>query len=224
MPIRVRPGGQLLKACRTPTSRYLTNLSVPPRRRTPSHPALRTMSSTSNAGPATTGSRPAPATSTSPLPGNTSSASPGTPASGGAAPAPSSSPSHPPQPAVTVTVTDDSEPSTEPSDGAATNSSSSKPQDPTVKQAFPALPSPDSVTPTTSEEGTTTMQVNGQPIALDKLGPMVVGRDGTISRIANWQEMTDLERENTLRVLGKRNQLRLGNLRAGLPADHKPGR
>jgi predicted Fe-S protein YdhL (DUF1289 family) len=66
------------------------------------------------------------------------------------------------------------------------------------------------------------VHVNGQPIALDSLGPMVVGRDGTVSRIANWHEMTDLERQNTLRVLGKRNQLRLGNLRAGLPADHKP--
>lgn len=58
-------------------------------------------------------------------------------------------------------------------------------------------------------------------MALDKLGPMVVGRDGAISRIANWPEMTELERENTLRVLGKRNQLRLANLRAGRPADEQ---
>jgi predicted Fe-S protein YdhL (DUF1289 family) len=89
---------------------------------------------------------------------------------------------------------------------------------------LPALPAPDSIPATDgSSQGIQTVHVNGQPIALDNLGPMVVGRDGTISRIANWHEMTDIERQNTLRVLGKRNQLRLGNLRAGLPADQKPG-
>ncbi|KAF2147033.1 uncharacterized protein K452DRAFT_194342, partial [Aplosporella prunicola CBS 121167] len=46
-------------------------------------------------------------------------------------------------------------------------------------------------------------------LRLDHLGPMVVNRDGTLSRIANWEGMTELERTNTLRVLGKRNQLRL---------------
>lgn len=65
------------------------------------------------------------------------------------------------------------------------------------------------------------MEVNGQAVALDGLGPMVVGRDGMLSRIANWGDMTELERTNTLRVLGRRNQLRLANLRAGLPADQK---
>jgi hypothetical protein len=42
---------------------------------------------------------------------------------------------------------------------------------------------------------------------------MVVNRDGTLSRVANWAEMTPHERQATLRVLGKRNQLRLGALR-----------
>ncbi|KAK4130332.1 hypothetical protein BT67DRAFT_334561, partial [Trichocladium antarcticum] len=50
-------------------------------------------------------------------------------------------------------------------------------------------------------------------VALDSLGPMVVGRDGTVSRIGNWHEMTAHERALTVRVLGKRNQLRLGNLK-----------
>jgi len=53
---------------------------------------------------------------------------------------------------------------------------------------------------------------------LDHLGPLVVHEDGTLSRIANWSEMTDIERKNTLRVLGKRNQLRLSKLR-GEPRD-----
>jgi hypothetical protein len=43
---------------------------------------------------------------------------------------------------------------------------------------------------------------------LDHLGPLVVNKDGTLSRIGNWAEMSEIERQNTLRVLGKRNMLR----------------
>ncbi|CAA7262651.1 unnamed protein product [Cyclocybe aegerita] len=52
---------------------------------------------------------------------------------------------------------------------------------------------------------------SGQSIKLDELGPMVVNSDGTLSRIANWVSMTDLERERTLRVLSARNKIRLSN-------------
>lgn len=72
---------------------------------------------------------------------------------------------------------------------------------------LPALPVPG------EGEPTQTLEVGGKAVALDHLGPMVVGRDGTISRIANWGEMTDVERQNTLRILGRRNQLRLASLR-----------
>lgn len=44
---------------------------------------------------------------------------------------------------------------------------------------------------------------------LDHLGPMVVNVDGTLSRISNWDAMADVERENTLRVIGRRNKARL---------------
>ena len=57
------------------------------------------------------------------------------------------------------------------------------------------------------------LNVNGEGVKLDHLGPMVVNKDGTLSRIANWDKMADIERQNTLRILGKRNQLRVGNLR-----------
>jgi len=40
------------------------------------------------------------------------------------------------------------------------------------------------------------------------MGPLVVNKDGTLSRIANWHAMADIERQNTLRILGKRNLLR----------------
>ncbi|KAM7194889.1 hypothetical protein V8F20_007754 [Naviculisporaceae sp. PSN 640] len=75
------------------------------------------------------------------------------------------------------------------------------------------LPAPSDASPE-PENRTTTVEVNGQAIALDHLGPTVINRDGTLSRIANWPEMTPWERENTLKVLGKRNQLRLAGLRA----------
>jgi len=50
-----------------------------------------------------------------------------------------------------------------------------------------------------------------QTVKLDELGPLVVNSDGTLSRIANWQNMTEAERERTLRVLSARNKARLAN-------------
>jgi hypothetical protein len=51
-------------------------------------------------------------------------------------------------------------------------------------------------------------------VKLDHLGPMVVNVDGTLSRISNWDKMADIEKENTLRIIGKRNQARLESLKA----------
>lgn len=56
-------------------------------------------------------------------------------------------------------------------------------------------------------------------VSLDHLGPMVVNVDGTLSRIGNWEQMTEIERKNTLRVLGKRNKERLEKLRAAEAAE-----
>ncbi|KAJ0125065.1 hypothetical protein J7T55_006409 [Diaporthe amygdali] len=64
-----------------------------------------------------------------------------------------------------------------------------------------------------------TLEVDGKPISLDHMGPMVVHKDGTLSRINNWGEMTEIERQNTLRILVKRNQVRLGALRQGLQTE-----
>ncbi|KAF4611644.1 hypothetical protein D9613_003744 [Agrocybe pediades] len=68
------------------------------------------------------------------------------------------------------------------------------------------LPAPDSAQ--AAPEAARQIDVNSvQKITLDDLGPMVVNSDGTLSRIANWQNMTDAERERTLRVLSARNRL-----------------
>ncbi|KAJ5949710.1 hypothetical protein N7454_001294 [Penicillium verhagenii] len=54
----------------------------------------------------------------------------------------------------------------------------------------------------------------GSTVSLNHLGPMVVNVDGTLARIGNWDEMTEIERQNTLRILGKRNKQRLDVLKA----------
>lgn len=54
----------------------------------------------------------------------------------------------------------------------------------------------------------------GSTVTLDHLGPMVVNVDGTLSRISNWEQMSEIERKNTLRILGKRNNQRLEALKA----------
>ncbi|WFD02422.1 hypothetical protein MOBT1_001104 [Malassezia obtusa] len=53
----------------------------------------------------------------------------------------------------------------------------------------------------------------GDPIKLDKLGPVVVNSDGTLARLPNWDKMTPDEQERTVRILSKRNQARLEKLR-----------
>ncbi|GAA5946821.1 hypothetical protein JCM3765_002031 [Sporobolomyces pararoseus] len=68
-----------------------------------------------------------------------------------------------------------------------------------------ALPAPPA-----AGDDTTKIDVNGASVSLfDKMGPTIVNSDGTLSRIVGWPEMTPDERKRTLRVLGKRNQIRL---------------
>ncbi|CAG8157411.1 unnamed protein product [Penicillium salamii] len=57
------------------------------------------------------------------------------------------------------------------------------------------------------------MSSGGTEVKLDHLGPMVVNVDGTLSQIGNWAQMTDSEKESTMRIIGKRNQKRLDALK-----------
>jgi len=61
---------------------------------------------------------------------------------------------------------------------------------------------------------THTLLVDGGAVAMDELGPLVVGVDGSLSRITNWTDMIDAEQEAALRVLKRRNAARLKVLRA----------
>ena len=86
---------------------------------------------------------------------------------------------------------------------AATGTTGAKP--------IEALPAPGEGT--SSSHPVLDVSSGGGSISLDAMGPIVVNRDGTISRVQNWGKMTEIEKENTLRVLGKRNQQRLAALR-----------
>jgi hypothetical protein len=101
-------------------------------------------------------------------------------------------------------------------------SDSSKPSDPTQNAQEPEstglyLPEGDgSAAHTAQGSGGIKLDMSGGDTAvkLDHLGPMVVNVDGTLSQIENWQQMTEGEQQNTLRIIGKRNQKRLEALKA----------
>ncbi|KAL6910452.1 hypothetical protein GGI43DRAFT_11566 [Trichoderma evansii] len=93
------------------------------------------------------------------------------------------------------------------SDSQDNSSSSSSSSKPSPREALPA--------PGSHGDNVTTLDVSGSgtTVKLDALGPLVVNVDGTMSRISNWDKMADIERQNTLRIIGKRNQQRLAALR-----------
>ncbi|RAH74645.1 uncharacterized protein BO66DRAFT_388119 [Aspergillus aculeatinus CBS 121060] len=74
------------------------------------------------------------------------------------------------------------------------------------RKEYLALPDANSVDSATRQLD---VSGDGSSVKLDHLGPLVVNQDGTLSRISNWEQMTEIERTNTLRVLGKRNKLRI---------------
>jgi hypothetical protein len=93
--------------------------------------------------------------------------------------------------------------------GAAAASSAACSESGTPLLALPA--------PSESSEGDAATQLTlGQRRSLEEeLGPLVVNADGTVARISNWKQMTEAERANVLRVLGKRNKERLEVLKGG---------
>jgi hypothetical protein len=86
-----------------------------------------------------------------------------------------------------------------------------------VPSAVLALPDPSDVrTEVAATTKAPTVTVNGSSVSLeDEMGPLVVNEDGTLSRITSWAQMTVGERERTVRVLSKRNKLRLEQLMEG---------
>ncbi|KAF6821663.1 hypothetical protein CSOJ01_00166 [Colletotrichum sojae] len=114
-------------------------------------------------------------------------------------------------------------------DNASTDSSQPRPQQqPGQPLALPPLPELPTSGNSAGAPPTTVLDLGGQQgggasTKLDHLGPLVVHQDGTMSRINNWGEMTEIERQNTLRILGKRNQIRLATLRDGAGGEGQRG-
>lgn len=63
--------------------------------------------------------------------------------------------------------------------------------------------------------GVRVVTVDGNPVKLDRLGPIVVNKDGSLSRITNWGEMSEVEQQRTLKVVARRNKMRMGTLEQG---------
>ncbi|KAL4809163.1 hypothetical protein BDV18DRAFT_134058 [Aspergillus unguis] len=87
------------------------------------------------------------------------------------------------------------------------------------EQKKPILALPDSSTASELPQ----LDVNGDGVKLDHLGPLVVNTDGTLARISNWAGMTEMERQNTLRIIGKRNKQRMEKLKAEQAEQEKGG-
>lgn len=49
-------------------------------------------------------------------------------------------------------------------------------------------------------------------LKLDELGPIIIGEDGSMQRISNWNSLSDMEKKNALRLIAKRNKDRLQRL------------
>lgn len=77
--------------------------------------------------------------------------------------------------------------------------------------------SPPALTFNEQADAPRSLAVGGAPVLLDEMGPIVVGADGSLSRIANWESMSEREREVARRRIVTRNQRRLAELRAEQP-------
>jgi hypothetical protein len=64
-------------------------------------------------------------------------------------------------------------------------------------------------------------QGESDSLTLDALGPVILNSDGSVSRIPNWGQLTDAEREKTFRLISKRNAARRKQLEAAA-AEERP--
>ena len=65
-----------------------------------------------------------------------------------------------------------------------------------------------------------TLELDGDKLDLDELGPMIINPDGTVRRIANWDVLTEREKQVAWRRIAERNKRRIAELEeAGSSAD-----
>ncbi|GAO49015.1 hypothetical protein SAICODRAFT_30419 [Saitoella complicata NRRL Y-17804] len=98
------------------------------------------------------------------------------------------------------------------------NAATDGPQETTQQKPILALPDKETATPTHKLN----LSTGSANVKLDHLGPIIVNTDGTISRIANWDILSEFEKRSALRVIGKRNRERRDVLAAaGVEAGEK---
>jgi hypothetical protein len=66
-------------------------------------------------------------------------------------------------------------------------------------------------------EPTTRLEVDGDAVKLDHLGPIIVNEDGTMRRIANWDLLTAREKQATFKRIAARNKKRVDALKEKMP-------
>jgi hypothetical protein len=101
--------------------------------------------------------------------------------------------------------------------GCSTCESEAQKQSPTPEFEKDQPETPNSSSSLSLPEPGATVNLNGNDgdIKLSQLGPVVVNRNGSLSQISNWEQMSEIERKNTLRILGQRNMLRLQGVKDG---------
>lgn len=84
------------------------------------------------------------------------------------------------------------------------------------------LPTPEATSKSQPQDDAQRLVVGGVPVMVDKLGPIVVSPEGKMGSIANWHELTENEKEATLKFVAKRNQQRLKALRQAQTDQEQP--
>ena len=84
----------------------------------------------------------------------------------------------------------------------------SKPATTTESTPLLGILPPSSASDTTNKKALNLDQ-DGNGLSLgEALGPLVINEDGSTSRIGNWAEMTDHEKQDVIRIVGARNRRR----------------
>lgn len=78
------------------------------------------------------------------------------------------------------------------------------------ESSIPALPEPKARNPS---EPVHSLEVNGDAVSMDELGPIIVNADGTLRRIENWATLTKHEQATTMKLISRRNKKRLTALK-----------
>lgn len=64
-----------------------------------------------------------------------------------------------------------------------------------------------------SQQESMQLEVNGESVGMEELGPIIINEDGTMRRITNWHLLNDREKASSWKVIKKRNAKRIETLK-----------